>query len=422
MTARTSAVRILVGIGITDLAFRVAQVAVPLVVLAGTGSAAATGLVAGASGVPMLLSPWWTRRLRQRVRGGRSLALCYLGEAAALASVAAAAGLGLLSVPLLLVAGLALGCAEALSGPGRDALVADLGDRIGADSALTLLTTRDFFRRVSMVAGPAAGGLGVATGHGVWLLWAEVATILVSALLALPVPPASAPPEGAGSGIWRTVRHRREVLLGWVVRGTGCALWFGFTLGLSLMGAEHGRAGVYLAAGMTAYGLGSVLGTLGVVRLLRVLPVLPAICAAWLVTGGCWAVMGLWPTVPVVVGAGFVSGLGVVVGNAGVTATITRTSAGAERRTLLAGQSVVVNAASSLGLLAGGPVLAVAGAAPTLVLTGALTALVSLGVLGVARRDGAGPRAVPAPEQARVHEQREELVHADAVLPVLGQW
>jgi hypothetical protein len=81
-----------------------------------------------------------------------------------------------------------------------------------------------------------------------------------------------------------------------------------------------------------------------------------------------------------------------------------------------------VNATSSLGLLAGGPVLAVMGVAPTSVLTGALTALVSIGVLGVARRDGAGPRAVPAPEQARVHEQREELVHADAVLPVLGQW
>jgi predicted MFS family arabinose efflux permease len=173
-----------------------------------------------------------------------------------------------------------------------------------------------------------------------------------------------------------------------------------------------------------------------VVRLLRVLPVLPAVCAAWLVTGGCWVVMGLLPSVGTVAAAGFVAGLGVVVGNAGVTATITRTSAGAERRTLLAGQSTVVNAASAAGLLVGGPVLAVLGAAPTLVVTGILTAsvagLVTLaslrrparrapGPLDVARGRRAGPGAVTAAEQAGVHEQREELVHAGAVLPPLSE-
>ena len=90
VTARRSAFLLLFGVGITDLSFRVAQVAVPLVVLAGTGSVAATGLVAGASGLPVLLSPWWTRRLRHRIAGGRAVAACYLGEAAALAAVAGA--------------------------------------------------------------------------------------------------------------------------------------------------------------------------------------------------------------------------------------------------------------------------------------------------------------------------------------------
>ena len=218
-----------------------------------------------------------------------------------------------------------------------------------------------------MVAGPMIGGLGVATGHGLWLLWVEVATILASAALALPVPAIrpAADVGAVGGTIRAALAGRREVLLGWVVRGGGCLLWFGFTLGLSVLGVERGRDGLYLAAGMTGYGVGSIIGTLGVVRLLRVLPVLPAVCAAWLVTGGCWVVMGLVPSVGVIGVAGFVSGLGVVVGNAGVTASITRTSAGAERRTLLAGQSIVVNAASSAGLLVGGPVLAVLGAAST---------------------------------------------------------
>ena len=339
-TARAAAVRLLVGIGITDLAFRVAQVAVPLVVLAGTGSAAATGLVAGASGLPVLVSPWWTRRLRHRIRSGSALAACYLVEAASLGTVAAAASLDALSVPLLASAGLGLGCAEALSGPGRDALVADLGDRIGEDTALTLLTVRDFFRRVSMVAGPLVGGLGVATGHGVWLLWIEVLAILVSATLALPVRgvTSAANDRGAADGIWRTVRDRREVLLGWLVRGAGCLLWFGFTLGLSLLGAEHGQAGRYLAVGLAAYGVGSILGSLGVVRLLRVLPVLSTICMTWLVTGLCRVAMAL-----------------------------------------------------------------------------------AVLLLQVASGRRAGPGAVPAAEEAGVHEQGEQLVHAGTVGPALRQ-
>src|SRR5690349_7188334 len=146
MNPRVPAIRLLVGIGLTDLTFRTSQVALPLVVLAGTGSAAATGLVGGASGIPVLLSPWWTRRLRHRIADGRAVAACYVGEALALGVVALAATTGRLDVAVLAASGLALGAFEALDGPGRDALLADLGDRWGGGRALTLLTTRDFVR------------------------------------------------------------------------------------------------------------------------------------------------------------------------------------------------------------------------------------------------------------------------------------
>jgi len=399
MTPRVAAIRMLVGIGITDLTFRTSQVALPLVVLAGTGSVAATGLVGGAAGIPVLLSPWWSRRLRHRISSGRSVAGCYVGEALALGLVALAATTGRLDVAVLAVGGLALGVAEALDGPGRDALLADLGDRCGPDQALTLLTVRDFFRRISMVVGPALGGLLVAQGHAIGLLWTEVGSILVSAALAVGVGGGSAPTADEAAGIWTTVRARPEVLAGWVVRGTGCALWFGFTLGLALLGAEQGRGGLYLATGMTAYGVGSVLGTLAVLPLLRVLPVLPAIAGAWAVTGGCWTVMGRAPSPPVIAVAALLSGLAVVVGNAGVTAQITRGSVGSDRRTLMAGQSVVVNAASSLGLLVGGPVLSMLGATDTLTLTGLLTATMPVVVL-VKRAGGSQPKR-PATSAAR---------------------
>jgi predicted MFS family arabinose efflux permease len=372
----------LIGVGITDFTFRTSQVALPLVVLAGTGSAFATGLVAGASGIPVLLSPWWTRRLRHRIVSGRAVAACYLVEAAALGAVALAATVGHLDMLLLAAAGLLLGSAEALDGPGRDALVADHGDRIGPDRALTLLTLRDFFRRLGMVTGPAVGGLMVARGHAVPLLWVEVVSILVSATLVTGVPAAPTHDDREIAGaIWAAVRGRSDVLSGWVVRGTGCALWFAFTLGLALLGVGEGRGGAFLAAGMTAYGVGSILGTLGVVRLLRLLPVLPSIVGAWAITGCCWIAIGRLPTMPVVVVAGVVSGLAIVVGNAGVTAQITRSSTGAERRTLMAGQSVVVNAASSIGLLVGGPALAAIGATRALELAGGVTVAVAIGCL-----------------------------------------
>ena len=374
--------------------------ALPLVVLLGTGSAAATGLVGGAAGIPVLLSPWWSRRLRHRISSGRAVAVCYLGEALALATVAWAATTGHLEVALLAVAGLVLGTAEALDGPGQDALLADLGDQCGEDRALTLLTARDLFRRVSMVVGPAlrraarcSGPRGrAALGRG------GLRPGLGGSRRRHPRGRCSTATRGGR----RDLAHRPgapDVLAGWVVRGTGCALWFGFTLGLALLGAEHGRGGLFLAAGVTAYGAGSVLGTLGVLPLLRVLPVLPTIAGAWALTGACWFVMGRMPSMQVIAVAGFVSGLAVVVGNAGVTAQITRGAEGSARRTLMAGQSVVVNASASLGLLAGGPVLAGLGAPLTLTTTGLLTVAVSGGVL-VVRGVGPQPKR-PATSAAR---------------------
>lgn len=401
MNPRIAALRLLVGIGITDFTFRTSQVALPLIVLAGTGSAGATGLVGGAAGIPVLTSPWWARRLRQRIRTGRAIALCCVGEASSLSIVALAATIGRLDVVVLAVAGLSLGVAEALDGPGRDALLADVGDELGDDRALTLLTVRDFFRRLSMVAGPVVGGLLVAQRRAVPLLWLEVASILLSAALTWGVTPRRQErPAGIAPGIWATVRVRHEVLAGWVVRGTGCALWFGFTLGLALLGVAEGQGGTLLAISMAAYGAGSAIGTTGVVRLLRAVPVLPAIGSAWAVTGACWVVMGRLPTVPVIAVAGFVSGLAIVVGNTGVTAQITRTSEGPERRTLMAGQSIVVNAASSAGLLVGGPVLAVLGARVTLQLTGVATAAVSVACVVIGRRVRRQPKR-PATSAAR---------------------
>lgn len=380
---RRDAALVLTGVGLTDLAYRVAQVALPLLVLAGTGSAAATGLVAGATGVPVLLSAWWARRLRHHLVDGRRIALCYLGEGAGLATVATWASRHAGAWWPLVLGGLVLGAAQALSGPARDALLADLGDGLpGPDGAVALLTVRELARRVGMVVGPALGGVGVATGHGVVLLWVEVSAVALSAALVVRVRGVAPGPvdDPSAARAWPLLRERPDVLAGWVVRGSGCLLWFAFTLGLSLLGVERGRPGAFLAIGMAAYGAGSVAGTLVTVPVLRRVPALPAVATAWGLTGLAWAAMGLVASSPaatlVVAGAAAVSGVTIALGNAGVTAQVVRGSDGPARRTLLAGQSVLVQATSSLGLLVGGSVLARLGAPRTL--TAAGTVLVAV--------------------------------------------
>jgi predicted MFS family arabinose efflux permease len=157
--------------------------------------------------------------------------------------------------------------------------------------------------------------------------------------------------------------------------------WFAFRLGLSVLVEERGRPGVYLATGMIGYGVGSLIGTaisLAVVR--RTKPVVTA-SVAWAWMGLCWVGMGLWTTPVVVAVMGALSGVTVVVGIAAISLLITRTSAGAERRALLSGQSVVVNAGSAAGMLAGGPIIGAVGAEYSLIGCGLITSVIALTVL-----------------------------------------
>ncbi|TCC32680.1 MFS transporter [Kribbella speibonae] len=381
MKARSEALALLAGSGTADFAFRISQVALPLVILRETGSVAATGLVAGAAGVPVLLSPWWARRARQWVDSGPRLAIVALVSAIALASVPAAAGLGILSPELLILSGVLLGCGDALSNPGRSALLADTGDRWGDGRAVQLLTWQDGLRRVGMLLGPSVGAIAVSTGLTNGLLWVEAATVAGAGLLACSVRAERAPEGVVTPSIRASLRGRPEVAYGWVVRGTGCVTWFAFTLGLSVLGEERGQPGVYLAAGMTGYGVGSLVGTavaLAVVR--RTRPVVTA-SMVWAWSGLCWVGMGVWTTPPVVAVMGALSGVTVVIGIAAISVLITRSSAGAERRALLSGQSVVVNAGSAAGMLAGGPIIGAVGAEIALVGSGLVTAIVAVLVL-----------------------------------------
>lgn len=393
MKPQLAAAFLLSGSATQDLAFRMAQVALPLVVLDRTGSVALTGLVAGAEGLPVLVSPWWARTVRQWVHTGRHLTVVALLDTVALSVVPAAAVLDRLSAWVLVTAGLLLGIGETLGGPGRAALLTEIGDRLGPDRGVALLTCQDLLRRVGMVVGPGLGALAVAAGLTVDLLWLEAAAVLAAGLLAWPVPGQVTPEtlEPSAPAIRPMLARRPDVLAGWLMRGVSCLTWFAFTLGLAVLGAQLGHPGILYGWGMVGYGAGSILGTLVAVRVVSRVRVLTAARVAWTVAGSAWVVMGVRPSAPVVAAAAALAGGFVVVGITAVNAAITRSSSGAARRTLLSGQTVVVSASSSAGMLVGGAVLAVLGVRATLVVAGLLVSVMALAVPVLIRRQPPGP-------------------------------
>ncbi|NEC32588.1 MFS transporter, partial [Streptomyces rubrogriseus] len=94
---------------VTWIGTRMTAVALPLVALAETGGAWATGLVGGTAGLPLLTVGWWGRGLRDRLTSGRALAGVMAVNAAGLAVVPVAALAGQIGAVTLCASGLVTG-------------------------------------------------------------------------------------------------------------------------------------------------------------------------------------------------------------------------------------------------------------------------------------------------------------------------
>ncbi|AEV83591.1 major facilitator superfamily transporter [Actinoplanes sp. SE50] len=398
---------------------RLTAVALPLVALAATGSAGSTGLVAGAAGLPLVTAGWWAGPLRRRVTTGRSLSVTLAAQAAGLLIVPVAALLGRVTVVPLIAGGLFAGVAAAVAGPARQALTADLADRIGPGTAARALAWQDLAHRASMVIAPPLAAAAVAAGHTNALLWSEsagiaVASALLSAVRGDPAParaatparvrvpaaasvPAPVPaPEPAASlrAVWRRHPDLRRVL---VMSAAAGLVWFAFTLGLTVLGAGSGRPGVLIAAGMTGYGAGSIAGALLAPLLTTRLPALPTAAAGWIILGLAFiAIAAAAGSVPLIAGCAAIGGAVVPFGIAAANTLISTRTAGAERRAAFAAESILHDGSATLGMLLGGPLIALAGPRPTLLAAGLLQIAVALPVLLTARREVTG-RGCPPP-------------------------
>lgn len=408
---RRDLLRILLATFVSWTGLRLTEVALPLIALEQTGSLWATGLVAGSSGIALLTSPWWAARLRHRLTSGPALATVLGVQALGHLVVAVAAMLDALTVVHLCVSGLMVGAA-AVGGPATRAMLADLGDRIGPGVAVRALAWQDLAHRVSMVASPPVAAWVVTQQGAMPLMWADSIAVMLAAVLLVPIGRHTRRQDTVAS----VQRRAREVLRahpvvadGIVMAAVGWFWWFGFALGLAILGVETGRPGQLVAAGMAGYGVGSLAGAVTASLVVARLPRVPVMVTGWIVLGCTflalpWVHGSLLALAVVSAIGGFMAPLGI----AALNALITEHTSGADRRTAFASQQVAGTGGSSLGMLSGGAIIALLGAEATMQVAGLIQVVVPLLLVARARssrrrRDGrySGPdvddRDSPAP-------------------------
>ncbi|NUW44450.1 MFS transporter [Nonomuraea rhodomycinica] len=422
MTSRRDIAAMLLTTFLTWMGQRTTAVALPLVALAETGSPWTTGLVGGAVGLPMLTSAWWARGLRQRLTTGRALAGVLAVQVAGLLVVPVGAALGTVGSIHLAATGLITGCATAVGAPAQRALLADLCDRLGAGVAARMLAWQDFAHRSTMILAPPLAGWAITATGPFHLLWAEAAGVGLGAAVLLTVrgaatattggddasaspggddasatpggDDASASPGGDAPALRHVLARHPEIRRAVTMSGVGGLVWFAFTLGLAILGAETGRPGLLISAGMTGYGAGSLVGALLAPAVVPRLPALGTMATGWVILGASFiALPAVTSSLPLIACLAAAGGFAMPLGIGSMNRLITVRTDGAERRAAFAAESLVHDGAVSLGLLAGGAVIGLAGAGPTLVVAGAAQVAVAL---------VAGPWLIPVPAREPV--------------------
>lgn len=253
---------------------RVMLVALPFAVLEAGGDVGTVGLVVGAQLVPFLLFALVGGVLSDRADRRRVLIASDVTRLA----VQAVGGALLLSdaaTPLMLGALAALyGSADAFFQPAFTGLMPQTVSHPGQLQPANALRGMSF--SVAAIAGPAVGGLLVATAGAGGAMAFDAGTFAVSVLFLLRLRPRVAqagteetPPPflGAMRDGWRAIRSR-----GWIMAGLAamCAyhaivLPAVYVLGPVLVAADHGGPGAW-AVVVVSFGVGSVLGDVLLLR------------------------------------------------------------------------------------------------------------------------------------------------------------
>jgi predicted MFS family arabinose efflux permease len=241
------------------------------------------------------------------------------------------------------------------------------------------------------------------------LMWADAIAVALAAAVVLPVGGYGRRPRSGEPAARRArdvLRAHPMVADGITMAAVGWFCWFGFALGLAILGVETERPGQLIGAGMAGYGLGSVAGSAAASLVVTRLPRMPVMIAGWVVFGTTLVSLPwLASSLPALTAASVIGGFTLPLGIAALNAVIAEQTTGSDRRTAFAVQQVAANGGSSLGMLAGGGIIAVLGAATTMQVTGLILIaapliLVARSGLSTTPRRGAVPAAETEEEEA----------------------
>jgi predicted MFS family arabinose efflux permease len=282
-----------IGQGCAEVGFSASMLAFPLVVLAVTGSAAASGLVLAADAVAQAVFALPGGALVDRWDRRRIMLACEVAQVLALASLVAALLLDGATVGHLVVVAAVLGACRALFEPAEDALLPSL---VPEPQLATAVATNSARSSIGQMAGTALGG--VLFGVSRWApflldLVSHVVAFTTLAFLRAPARQAEPAPLGRlGHEIREGLRwlwQRREIRV-----TTLCAV------ALNLFFAAY-----YLVVVVLAERRGTPAGEIGVMAaMLGVGGVLGALLAPWLhrrlsphaaIAGVFWALAALSP-------------------------------------------------------------------------------------------------------------------------------
>jgi MFS family permease len=251
---------------VAEFGFNATAIAFPLLVLAVTGSAAASGVVLGAIAVAQLVVGLPAGALVDRWNRKKVMLACEAAQALAAASLVGALWLGVVSVAHMVVVAIVIGVCAALFEPAEDASLPNI---VPAEQLSTAVAMNSARSSLGQLAGTAAGGFLFAVGRVVpFVVDALTHTMAFLGLAFLRLPPREVRPEPIGHlgremaaglrWVWQQ-RHIRVTALCAVVLNLFFSAFYIVVIVLAAArGVPAGEIGVMAAM----LGVGGVVGAL----------------------------------------------------------------------------------------------------------------------------------------------------------------
>ncbi len=383
--------RVLLGTqGVSALGDAVSFTALPLLVLALTGSGFAMGVVGALQAIPDLVFGMVAGALADRSDRKRMMFLADLGRAGLTALIPISVFVGGPTIVVILLVAAPMSVLRSLFLAGYTASVPGL---VGRSQVARANSVFEAVYSVGYIVGPSiAGVLASVIGPGETLAIDAVSFALSATGLFFVQRELRAPIDRPPSRLITDIREGIEFIVRHAVLRAAILFW-GLTsivtaplvaaLAVHITRELHQPAAV-LGLVLTGYGCGTVVGSLVTARVVARRPVAPFLIGGNLITGSILVLVGLVPMVPVLVVASVVAGVSqsVVL----VTYITMRTAYSPDALLGRIGSTarVISLGLQPVGLLIGGALIDLLSGSATIVLMGLAITLVSLAFVPVA--------------------------------------